>query len=417
MTGAVHLDDLAAPRFPVEARAVLDLMADMAQGCPLEPGPLMEAAVAQAGGLTDFGDSSFRGPLDLLCRSLNHEAGLAPRGRTALHVQFVRLLANRLLIQDVLARHPEIQNVPVEAPIVIAGMPRTGTTHLQNLIAADPAIRSLPYWEALEPLPAPGETGAAPRIARAATALDFTHTAMPYFRRMFDLAPENAHEEIDLLAQTFSSMYFETQSLVPSYRDWYTAQDHTAAYSHLRTVLQILSWARPGPSRWLLKSPQHLEQLGPLLRVFPDAVIVLTHRDPVAVTASMTTMIAYSLRMSTDPLDPRRIGRWWADRTEDLLTACMRDRDTLPADRSTDVRFHEFMADNVATVRHVYSVARQPFTAQTEAALQAYTTKHRRGRHGTIEYRLGDFGLDAAERRNALAAYSEKFAVPDEPVR
>lgn len=412
MIDIVRLDDLAAPRFSGEAQAVLDLMAGMAEACPLEPDALMAAAVAQTGGLSDFGDPAFRDNLDLLCRSLREEAGLAPHGQTATYVRFVQLLKNRLLVEDLLRRHPEIHDVPITAPIIIAGMPRTGTTHLQNLIAADPAIRSLPYWEAVEPVPPPGEEGIEPRIARAEGALDFVVTAMPHFRRMFDLAATNSHEEIDLLAMTFASVSFETQALLPSYREWYTSTDQTPAYGYLRTVLQVLTWLRPGPGRWVLKSPQHLEQFGPMMKVFPDAVAVVTHRDPVAVTASMGTMICYALRLSTAPIDPHRVGRYWASRTEDLLTGCLRDRH-LP-DRSIDVLFHEFMADEAAMVRRVYEVAGQPFTAETQAAADAYLAGHRRGRHGSVDYRLSDLGLDPAERRTALAHYTTRFGIREE---
>lgn len=415
MTSALRLDDLAQPRFSAEAREILDVMAAMAGGCPLEPAVLMEAAVEQTGGLSDFGDPAFRPNLDLLCRSLREEAGLSPHGQTATHVKLVQLLKNRLLVEDLLRRHPEIHEIPIKAPIIIAGMPRTGTTHLQNLIAADPAIRSLPYWESVEPVPPPGEEGIEPRIARTTAALDFAHIVMPHFRRMFDLAPTNSHEEIDLLAMTFASATFETQALLPSYRDWYTSADQTPAYAYLRTVLRVLTWLRPGPDRWVLKSPQHLEQFGPMMRIFPDAVTVVTHRDPVAVTASMTTMICYALRMSTAPIDPHRVGRYWADRTEDLLSGCLRDRDLAPASQSVDVLFHEFMADEVSTVRRVYEVAGQPFTRETRAGVDAYLADHQRGRHGTVDYHLSDVGLDPTERRTALARYTARFTIREEP--
>lgn len=417
MTGAVHLDDLAAPRFSAEARQILDAMAAMAGGCPLEPAALMDAAVAGTG-LSSFGDPAFQEPLALLCGSLREQAGLSPYGQTSLHVQFVQLLKNRLRIESLLRQHPEIRKIPIAAPIIIAGLPRTGTTHLHNLIAADPAIRSLPYWEAVEPVAPPGEHDPEPRIARTTAALGFVHTVMPEFRRMFDISPTYAHEEIDLLAVTFSSTYFEAQALIPSYRDWYTATDQTPAYAYLKAVLQVLSWLRPvpGASRWVLKSPQHLEQFTALLSVFPDAVVVITHRDPVAVTASVATMICYALRMTTAPVDPHRAGRYWASRTEDFLSGCLRDRDVLPAERSMDVLFHDFMADEAGTVRRIYELAGQPLTPQAQAATSAYLTAHHRGRHGTVDYRLSDLGLGADERRQALASYSGRFGIQEEPV-
>src|SRR5205823_2762347 len=158
---------------------------------------------------------------------------------------------------------------------------------LHNLMAADPALRSLPYWESLEPVlpqsevPAPGEPD--PRIARTAAALDFVNTSMPEFKRMHEMTVDHVHEESQLLAIDFSTMLFETMTPMPSWRDLYLATDQTPIYGYLKKVLQVLQWLRGG-TRWVLKSPQHIEQFGPLAATFPDATFVVTHRDPVAVT-------------------------------------------------------------------------------------------------------------------------------------
>jgi len=212
-------------------------------------------------------------------------------------------------------------------------------------------------------------------------------------------------------------VYFEVQALVPGYRAWYTAAGQEPAYAYLKTVLQVLTWLRPvpGASLWVLKSPQHLEQFTALLSVSPDAVVVVTHRDPVAVTASMATMMCYALRMTTAPIDPRRVGGYWASRIEDFLGGCLRDRDVLPADRALDVLFHDFMADELGTLRRIYELAGQPFTEQAPAAAQAYLAGHRRGRHGSVDYRLADLGLSAARRRQALARYADRFGIREEP--
>ena len=164
----------------------------------------------------------------------------------------------------------------------------------------------------------------------------------------------------------------------------------------------------------MLKSPQHLEQFGPLMATFPDATVVVTHRDPVSVTASLATMIAYTARLNQATVDTGRIGRYWADRVEDLLRACAGDRELLPPDQSIDVRFGEFMADDVAMVERIYALARQPMTAGARSAMDAFMAEHPRGRHGRIRYDLADFGLDAAERRAALRFYSERFQVEPE---
>jgi hypothetical protein len=410
---AIRLDDLSHPRFPAEMAPVLDAIAAMAEGCVVEPGALCAAAAEQTG-LDDFGDPGFAGRLTVLCHALNHDIDLTPTGRVNIWSLLVQLLRNRLLLQQLLTRHPEIHHVEVRAPIIICGLPRTGTTHLHNLMAADPALRSLPYWESLEPFPAdteqPTAGGPDPRLDRTRVALDVVNGLMPEFKRMHEMTVEHVHEEIQLLAMDFSSMLFETTAVMPTWRDWYLSTDQTPHYAYLRTVLQALQWQRGG-TRWVLKSPQHLEQFRPLLTTFPDATFVVTHRDPLAVTASVVTMLAYTARMHVAQPDLHAIGAYWADRVERFLAACVRDRDLLPPEQSIDVHFDAFMADDVAMVERIYGVAGQPFDDSARAAMDAFMAAHPRGRHGGVLYDLHEFGIDAAERRAALDFYVDRFGV------
>jgi hypothetical protein len=412
----VRIDDLADPKFPREADEILSAMAAMADGVRLEPGALMQDAAAKTG-RSDFGDDRFREPLDVLCTAFRTEAGLSGPGLVSNHALFVQLLSNRLLVQDLLRRHPEIDDVRIEAPIIVCGLPRTGTTHLHNLMAADPALRSLPYWESLEPVlpddqrPAPGEPD--PRLARTEAALDFINSAMPYFKRMHEMTVDHVHEEIQLLAIDFSTMLFETTAAMPSWRDYYLAHDQTPHYEYLRTVLKVLQWLRGG-ERWVLKSPQHIEQFPALRATFPDATFVLTHRDPVSVTTSVATMITYTARLSHERVDPHFIGGYWADRIVRMLRSCADERDVLPAGQSIDVHFDEFMADDVAMVERIYDLAGQPMTDGARAAMRAFMDDHPRGKFGGIVYDLGDFGLDPSERRDALRFYTDRFDVTAE---
>jgi hypothetical protein len=412
----VRIDDLADPKFPPETAEILSAMAAMADGVHLEPDALMKDAAAKTG-RSDFGDDRFREPLDLLCTAFRTEAGLSRPGLVSNHALFVQLLSNRLLIEDLLRRHPEIHDVRIEAPIIVCGLPRTGTTHLHNLMAADPALRSLPYWESLEPVlpddqrPAPGEPD--PRLARTEAALDFINSAMPYFKRMHEMTVDHVHEEIQLLAIDFSTMLFETTAAMPSWRDYYLAHDQTPHYEYLRTVLKVLQWLRGG-ARWVLKSPQHIEQFQALRVTFPDATFVVTHRDPVSVTTSVATMITYTARLSHERVDPQFIGGYWADRIERMLRSCADERDVLPARQSIDVHFDEFMADDVAMVERIYDLAGQPMTDGARASMQAFMDDHPRGKFGGIVYDLADFGLDPSERRDALRFYTNRFDVTAE---
>jgi hypothetical protein len=374
------------------------------------------AAATEQTGLTDFGDPRFREPLDVLCAALSKEADLSPAGVVSIWSQLIQMLKNRLLVEDVVRRNPAVLDVPLADPIIILGLPRTGTTHLHNLMSADPALRSLAYWESLEPVLPKLETDLDPdpRIERTAQGLAMVDVFMPEFKRMHEMTVEHAHEEIQLLAVAGSTMFFETMAPMPSWRDWYTSTDQTPAYRYLRRILQVLSWQRGRDKRWVLKSPQHLEQMPVLQATFPDATFVVTHRDPVAVTASLVMMMAYSLRMVRDEIDVAAVGRYWADRAQDLLSRCLRDRDILPAAQSIDVLFHEFMADDVAMVQRIYGIAGQPFTPEARRAMAGFMHDHPRGRHGRVGYSFAEFGLDPAALRDTYAAYVDRFGVEPE---
>ena len=412
----VRIDDLTDPRYDDDVRAILDFMEDAGSRLALEPASLKQAATAETG-LDDFGAADFEPRLELLCRAMREEGGFNGAGVLQQHTFVAGLLKNRLLVEDLVARHPEILDEQISAPIIICGLPRTGTTHLHNLMSADPALRSLPYWESLEPVladreqPEPGQPD--PRLERTAVALRFLDSALPYFNRIHEMTVEHADEEIQLLAIDFSSMLFETTAPMPFWRDAYLARDQRPSYAYLVRVLKVLQWLRGG-TRWVLKSPQHLEQFPVLADTFPDATFVVTHRDPVSVTASMVTMIAYTARLTRDRVDVDGIGRYWSDRLERMLRQSAAEHDALPADQTIDVHFDQFMSDDLAVVQRVYDVAGQPLDEGARRAMAKFMAEHPRGRFGTVEYDLAQFGLDPAERRRALAFYTERFGVTEE---
>jgi hypothetical protein len=230
---------------------------------------------------------------------------------------------------------------------------------------------------------------------------------------MHEMTAEGPHEEIALLAVELESMFFEAGWNVPSYAAWYEAHDQTTSYRYLRQMLQALQWLRGG-RRWVLKSPQHLEQLPVLLEVFPDAVIVQTHRDPVAVTASLVTMEAYLRRIQHDGVDLHAVGAHWSSRIERMLRASVDDRVAIPEGRIVDVRFHELMADQLGMLARIEEAAGLPFDAVARRAITRYVDANPRGRYGKLEYDLRRFGIDPAERREALRFYTDRFDLPYE---
>jgi len=408
----VRVADLAHPVLTQEQRAAID-------AASLLPIALREdaalAAARERTGLSDFGDESFRARLRVWLASADEDAELGPLGRATVFENAVRVLSNRLRLEDLVERHPEILAVPIDRPIIIAGLPRSGTTHLVNLISADRRLRSLPYWESLAPFPAPsdvpGADGVDPRLARCRQSYERSDRLLPLLRAMHHMTPEHVHEEIELQEMDFATYNLEWYAHVPRWRDLYLSSDLHPSYAYLKKALQALTWLR-GPSRWVLKSPQHLEQLGPLVETFPDATIALTHRDPVHVIQSAITMLGYGARIRRTRIDLAGIAAYWVDRIERLLRACARDRALLPASRSIDVLFHEFMADDVAMVERIYALAELPMTAEARAQLGAFMDENPRGKFGRVVYDLrGDFGIDPADLRRRFAFYFERFPV------
>ena len=409
MTDAVQITDLARPTFTPDAQQIIDGMAAMAEYCPLTADGLHEQASAQTG-LSDFGEQDYRERMSVLLRAFGELPNFTAFGHTYAFSLMLTFLKGRLRVVDHLKRHPQIFDIEVTAPLVIAGLPRTGTTHLHSLLAADPALRSLPYWEAQEPLPPPGEEGTIePRRQRTGDALSISNTLMPYFQLMHEMTIDHIHEDIGLMVQDFASGFFTTLTHLPRWSDYLRDNDQTPGYQFLRMMLQVLQHQDGYDRRWVLKSPQHLEQFIPLLNVFPDATFIVTHRDPVDVSISMATMMTYTMRMSVDKVDVPTVANYWITRIDELLSACMRDHDRLPADRTIDVRFDEFMADDLAMVQRVWDTAGYTPNDVSRKSVADYMAGHTRGRLGKVDYRAEDLGLDKDELRRRFAPYVDRF--------
>jgi hypothetical protein len=377
----------------------------------------VESVMADArkkAGLDDFGDEGFVEPLEVLIAALRDEAPLSAFGRLVSRHFLVQMLVGRLRLEELYRRHPEIEDEVIERPIIVAGLPRTGTTHLFNLLSQDSGLRWIPYWESLEPIPdpseKPGKDGRDPRIKRGEGTLKFLEWIMPLFNAMHEFTPEGPHEEIQLLAMDFTSVLFESSWHIPRYGEWYERADRRPAYRFLKRCLKALQFL-DRKERWLLKTPEHLLNIGPLVETFPDATFIQTHRDPVRITSSLSVMIAYGSRMQQRGADPYEVARYWSARTEDFLRASVRDRHLLPDSQVVDVHFNDFMADMKGTVRRVLEAARREYTFETDAAVDRFLANNPRGKHGLVDYRLDDLGVDLDERRRALAFYCDRFGV------
>jgi len=415
MPAEIRLNDLAKPEFPAAFVEQMKQMEPLAAQIQLVPDALIEQAM-QDTGLSDFGEDGWQDRLAVVLQGLREDVPLSPMGKLSSFGQLLQFLKNRLLLEDLVKRHPESLEVEMQPPIVIAGLPRSGTTHLHSLIGADPRIRSLPWWEALEPVlseaekPSRGEED--PRFARAAEGIAMRDAVLPHFNAMHEMTVDHIHEEIHLLAIDFGTMFFENMGvgMLPTYRDYYLQEDQTPHYRYTARMLRVLQWLRGG-DRWVLKSPQHLEQFDAILATYPDATLAVTHRDPVSTVASFSTMIAYSTRMSAAQPDPVGLGHYWADRIETMLRLCVERRSSVPADQSTDVLFHEYMGAELETAERIYRLAGLEFDASARQAFDAYQTEHPRGRFGRVVYDLADFDLNADELRERFRFYTDRFPV------
>lgn len=407
-----RIPDLRRPQYTPAQRAALD--AGARTDVELTVDAVLGAAVDRAG-LDDFGSRDFVARLALWCDEMDHDPQRTGLGRATFFTNCVRYAVSRLRVVELLDRHPEIHDEDIRGPIVVVGLPRSGTTHLVNLIAADPRLRSLPLWESLEPVPAagegPGEPGQDARHARAARSWEDMRTTLPAMEVMHPMAPDHVHEELELQMPDFASYSLEWHARCPRWRDDYLATDQTPRYAWLRTMLRVLQWYRPG-ERWVLKCPQHLEQLGPLLTTFPDSTVVFTHRDPVSVVQSAITMLTYVARMNyTDP-DPDWYRDYWIDRVDGLLTASMRDRPSIAPAPIVDVLFHDLAADDLAVLDRVYEAAGLTRPDDVRAAQSAYSSAHARERAPSMAYDLrGDFGVTPDEVRARFGAYLDAFPI------
>lgn len=373
------------------------------------------AAARERTGLDDFGPADFRVRLQRLVDEWNADS-LRQVNRMILRDMATRHASNRLIAQDYRKRHPDYVQEKIDRPIIVVGLPRSGTTHLLNLLASDSRLRSLPLWEVNEPLPnpkePPREDGLDPRWVRTNEQWQMAQANSPLTTAMHPMDPDHFHEDLELMCPDFASYNYEWMSRVPGWRDAYYAEDQTPHYRFQKEMLQIMQHAAGDtrPKRWVNKCPQHLEQLRVLKEVYPDATVVITYRDPVDAIQSAATMMGYGERMRYERIDTKRLVDYWSDRVDHLLRACVADRDVWPEAQRVDVPFEALMADPMHFVRAVHAKAGLETTDKAVAEMEHFVETHPRGKFGQVVYDLeGDFGVSREKLRERFAYYFEAF--------
>lgn len=352
--------------------------------------------------LTDWGDDSFRVGFKVLMTALNEEADLSLVGRLFLRADLSRLLVNRLQIQATLKRHPEILEVPIRRPLVITGLPRTGTTFLHRLLAQDPQFRWLRLWELLQPCPPPekhmGEPD--PRIQAAEKIARQYQTLSPVFSTTHHLQAQLPEEGNQLFEHAFSTLLYELRAHVPSYRDWLRTQTMRSQYHYYRQQLQLLSWHWPG--RWLLKAPAHLTYLESLTQVFPDACIIQTHRDPCSVVPSICSLATLVRNIYTEQVDRSAIGKYWLEALSYGYEKGHQYRRQTPSTLICDVNYPDLIQDPIQTVHRIYDFFNDSLDSSTEQNMVNWLDANPQTKHGVHRYSIEQFGLTETEIRQAF---------------
>jgi hypothetical protein len=369
-----------------------------------------DALIAQARrttGLEDLGPDDFDEPLRVLLRIILSEGNLTEPGLQRSLQSMVRHLSTRLKMQDYFARHPEIGDQEVVAPVVIIGLQRTGTSKLFRNIAADPQWNVLYTWQALNPIPPAGWEPGMPD-ARLAEAEIFCQqqSFMAKAHKFEARAPEM---EAMLMAQTF--MVNSGQYLVPTHHKWLETADFAPLYRHLKRQLQFLQWqnkAEPG-RRWILKSPAHLLALESLRMVFPDAKFVMTHRHPRSSVGSMCKLVEITQETVAKSIDRKVIGQAWLRIMSFSIANFMRMRDSQGPGAVINVSFRDLVGDPIPATKRIYEFAGMPYTAETEAAVARWHAENPQHAEGYFEYDLADYGLSEAQIETAFHHYIQEF--------
>jgi hypothetical protein len=379
---------------------------------PLTGDALLEAACEETG-LSDFGPDTYREGFEVLLDSLREEARLTPVGRVIARQEIMMALTNRLRLFDYHRRHPEIGQGDIKSPIFVIGMGRSGTTIMHELLSLDTRLRVPQTWEVDFPFPPP-ETASYttdPRIASTQKTLERTDLILPAFKRIHRMGASLPQECVRFTTSEFTSLIFWTNYNVPSYADWLkNTADMAPAYGYHRRFLQLLQWRHPADP-WVLKSPAHLWSLEEVLRQYPDARFIQTHRDPLQMLASLSSLVTHLRKMASDHVDPRQIAREWADWNALGLNASARFRESgrIAPENVVDVDFYAFMAAPVEELARIYSHFDLEFDQDTRSTIAGYLREHSSEQHGAHRYSFADTGLDLEEERGRVEPYQAFF--------
>ncbi|MGC9194672.1 MAG: sulfotransferase family protein [Syntrophobacteraceae bacterium] len=368
-------------------------------------------------GLDDMGEQPWDEPLSVLLQSIETDARLNLIGRICFRSDILRMLCNRLYLQQARKAHPQIAEQIISGPVFITGLPRTGSTLLHALLAQDPQSRAPQVWEVMHPTPPPERASYKqdPRVYKTARELKWLDIIIPGFKKAHMIDARLPQECIAITGHSFISYLFESMYFVHSYRAWHEKEDKGPAYEYHKQFLQHLQWRAPG-THWALKAPSHLFALKTLLQVYPDARIVLTHRDPLSVLPSCASFTELLRGAFTNTIDKKQLGaeiaQHWQKGSRIAVDFCKSQGDG--PGHVLNIFYNDLVKNPLAVVRSIYRHFDMKLTAEAEAAMRVFLARNPQNNHGVHRYTLCEYGFDPETERRRFAPYTGFFGIEPE---
>jgi len=412
----ITVDDLADPVFSKKAQAIIAERAKLAVDFSIES--ILEQAQSTSD-IPIIRDAELEDSLERFMHEANKNDGFSEAGKKLLAMECVGFIIQRSRLENLIALNPEIRDIEIKEPIIVAGIPRSGTTNLSNIMASDSRLRALSFWESATPFP-PKDGNAMDGMSQEDLAaigqqvLENIYEVMPMAKFMYDISFKDAMEELCFMAISGCPCTYMPRCHTPDWNHWfYNEMDPLPMYQRIKKSLQAMDWLQGHSKQWVLKTPHHLGFLKTLTEVFPDSHLIITHRDPASSAVSNATMNAYALRETYAKPNPKHGYQTAIDMADGMIGGLVRDFDELTAKSITEIHFHTYMSDVMGTLEKTYDNIGLPFTDKARRELQAYIDAHPRGRHGgRLTYNPErDFGVTREDIRARYQTYVDKFSI------
>jgi hypothetical protein len=369
-------------------------------------------------GLNDFGEDDYREALGVLCESLDHDASLTPTGQLALQSMITDALQTRLMVEEGWKRFPQSADARIDRPLIILGLPRTGTTALHHLIAQDPQVQALEHWLQRTPKPRPARSDweQDPDYVAAVERVNMMFARSPEMRAIHEIEAHLPDECWNTFSQNFAHSSYEANSGARGYSEWWLQSDCVPAYRRHRRTAQLIGHLEP-EKRWLFKDATHLFHPTAMLEVYPDAMIVQTHRDPVRLIPSVCSLVWSAREALNEATDIARFGKSTLALWEHSIFTMMEARKGRDPRQFYDLPFEQFVSDPLAAIEDIYAYFELDFTPAADRDIRQFRANNPKGKHGAHHYTLEQWGLDEGEIIERFRPYTETYGIETRRVK